>query len=67
MGAQIPGWIGIQPAPVNQFPKRLGVQLIDGAISQATREGVLPGTVGIQQTRGGKSCRNYFGMHMYFQ
>ncbi|XP_055825273.1 uncharacterized protein LOC129893876 isoform X2 [Solanum dulcamara] len=58
MGAQIPGWIGIQPAPVNQFPKRLGVQLNDGAISQATREGVLPGTVGIQQTRGGNSYQS---------
>lgn len=56
MGVQIPGWSGIQSALVNQFPRRPGVQLNDGAISQATREGVLPGTGGIQQTRGGKSC-----------
>lgn len=54
MGAQIAGWSGIQPAPGNQFPKRLGVQLNDGAISQATREGVLPGMGGIQQIGRGK-------------
>ncbi|KAG5618741.1 hypothetical protein H5410_018565 [Solanum commersonii] len=58
MGAQIQGWSGIQPALVNQFPKRLGVQLNDGAISQATREGVLPGMGGIQQTRVGNSYQS---------
>ncbi|KAK4362127.1 hypothetical protein RND71_017368 [Anisodus tanguticus] len=54
MGAQIAGRGGIQPAPGNQFPKRLGVHLNDGAISQATREGVIPGTGGIQQIRHGR-------------
>ncbi|TMW95854.1 hypothetical protein EJD97_008255 [Solanum chilense] len=58
MGVQIPGWSGIQSALVNQFPRRPGVQLNDGAISQATREGVLPGTGGIQQTRGGNSYQS---------
>lgn len=53
VGAQFAGWSGIHPANVNQFPKRLGVQLNDGAISQATHEGVLPGTGGIQQRREG--------------
>ncbi|CAN4088603.1 unnamed protein product [Withania somnifera] len=53
MGAPMAGLSGIQPAPGNQFPKRLGVQLNDGAISQATREGVFPGTGGIQQIRRG--------------
>ncbi|KAM3246400.1 hypothetical protein T459_10614 [Capsicum annuum] len=58
MGAQIAGWSGIQPAPGNQFPKRLGVQLNDGAISQATREGVLPGMGGIQQIGRGNSYQS---------
>lgn len=58
MGAQIAGWSGVQPAPGNQFPKRLGVPLNDGAISQATREGVLPGTGGIQQIRRGNSYQS---------
>ncbi|KAK4350168.1 hypothetical protein RND71_029481 [Anisodus tanguticus] len=58
MGAPIAGRSGIQTAPGNQFPKRLGVQLNDGAISQATREGVLPGTGRIQQIRQGNSYRS---------
>nr|XP_016505966.1 PREDICTED: uncharacterized protein LOC107823774 isoform X1 [Nicotiana tabacum] len=57
-GAQFAGWSGIQPAPGNQFPKRLGVQLNDGVISQATREGVLPGMGGIQQIRKGNSYQS---------
>ncbi|XP_060205287.1 uncharacterized protein LOC132633090 isoform X1 [Lycium barbarum] len=58
VGAQIAGWSGIQPTPGNQFPKRLGVQLNDGAISQATREVVLPEMGSIQQIRRGNSYQS---------